>query len=257
MVELLREIGLNKYESKVYFALIEEGLSTAKNISDITGIPYGKVYETVSGLSLKGFVFILPNKPMKCKAISPTEAVKKFKIKQNEIFMKVEKEIIKEMEPMFIDSKQFEDPRGTVTIINGRTNLQRYLDVLFSNAKENIKIICSENTLSRLILHKEKLEKANSKGVKINILSSLDNGIKEEAKTLSFCGIRRIKNPGCNYYSIDSKNCVIVEAVPDDQSIIYGRDKAMIFNSQPFTKFINHFFDNEYKTKKDVYDIKK
>ena len=36
----LSELGLNKYEERVYLTLIEEGVSSAKNISDITGIPW-------------------------------------------------------------------------------------------------------------------------------------------------------------------------------------------------------------------------
>ena len=76
----LSELGLNKYEAKVYLTLITEGISTAKNISDITSIPYGKVYEILNVLASKGFVVTLPTKPMKCQAVSPkelTEIVKK------------------------------------------------------------------------------------------------------------------------------------------------------------------------------------
>jgi sugar-specific transcriptional regulator TrmB len=43
MTTSLLELGLNKYEEKVYLTLIEEGVSSAKNISNITGIPYGSV----------------------------------------------------------------------------------------------------------------------------------------------------------------------------------------------------------------------
>jgi hypothetical protein len=51
----LLELGLNRYEARVYQALIAEGTSTAKTISNITGIPYGKVYEVINSLAAKGF----------------------------------------------------------------------------------------------------------------------------------------------------------------------------------------------------------
>ncbi len=85
ILQPLLEIGLSKYESKVYLTLIGEGVSTAKNISDITGIPYGKVYEIINSLSYKGFAMILPTKPMKYRAVSPYQAIQTAKKNIQEI----------------------------------------------------------------------------------------------------------------------------------------------------------------------------
>ena len=48
--------------SKLFHFLIAE-------FSDITGIPYDKVYEIVDTLSSKGFTVVLPSKPMKVWAL--------------------------------------------------------------------------------------------------------------------------------------------------------------------------------------------
>ena len=92
----LLDMGLSKYEAKVYLTLISEGISTAKNLSDITGIPYGKVYEIINSLSQKGFSIILPSKPMKYQAISPKETIitaKKYMHKKLEM---IESRLIKQ-----------------------------------------------------------------------------------------------------------------------------------------------------------------
>ena len=55
---LLREIGLNKYESSAYLTLLKEGISEANTISQKSNIPMGKVYEVLESLKNTGLVEI-------------------------------------------------------------------------------------------------------------------------------------------------------------------------------------------------------
>ena len=52
----LSEIGFTKYEILTYWTLLVYGPSTAKEISTKSGIPYNRVYDTISSLKLRGFV---------------------------------------------------------------------------------------------------------------------------------------------------------------------------------------------------------
>ena len=108
----LSELGLNKYEAKVYLTLITEGISTAKNISDITSIPYGKVYEIINTLASKGLAIVLPTKPMKCQAISPRDSITTLKKDYQEKIEKFETVVLKELEPIFTKSKKFVEPQA-------------------------------------------------------------------------------------------------------------------------------------------------
>lgn len=137
----LSELGLNKYEEKVYLALVEEGISTAKSISDITGIPYGKVYEVMNSLSGKGFLTILPTKPMKYQAVSPREAVISTKKAFQEKLDKLEAHILKELEPAFARTKRYSEPKAVFWLINGRSNVNKKVEELLKKAKENVKIL--------------------------------------------------------------------------------------------------------------------
>ena len=135
----LLELGLNKYEAKVYLTLIGEGISTAKNISDITGIPYGKVYEIINSLAAKGFCTTLPTKPMKCQAISPKEAIAAAKQSVEKKYQKLERHVLNELEPMFTESKKFIEPKGIFWILNGRANVVKKIDELIQKARKSIK----------------------------------------------------------------------------------------------------------------------
>lgn len=243
----LLELGLNKYEAKVYLTLIGEGISTAKNISDITGIPYGKVYEIINSLAAKGFCTTLPTKPMKCQAISPKEAITTAKKNVEEKYQKLEKHILSELEPMFTESKKFIEPKGVFWILNGRANVVKKIDELIQKAEKSINIHCSPNSLSRLILHKELLQEAKNRGVNISIAGVPDKEMLEEIKSLNFCDIRKARNAENNFISVDNKECLIVEPIPDDDNIVYGRDLGMLVSSTSFTKFMDEFFTLNFK----------
>ena len=253
MISPLLELGLNKYEAKVYLTLVGEGISTAKNISDITGIPYGKVYEIINSLSSKGFCTTLPSKPMKCQAISPGKAIITAKKNVEEKYQKLEKYVLKELEPMFTESKKFVEPKGIFWIINGRANVVKKIDELIQKAKNNINIICSSNSLSRLILHKELLQEAKNNGISISVTGVLNKEVLEEINSLNFCDIRKIKNAENNFFSIDNKECILIEPIPDDDNIIYGRDLGIWVSSPSFTKFMDDFFTSSFKRARSIF----
>ena len=241
-VDYLIEAGLNKYEAKVYLTLIAEGVSTAKNISDITGIPYGKVYEIINSLCTKGFSIILPTKPMKCQAVSPQEAIKTLKKKTEERFQELEKTVIDELNPMYTKTKEFVEPKGLFWVINGRANINKKIEKLIEDAGKHINIFISENGLKRLVIHKEKLEEAHKKGVKIHVSGIVTKDNLEDVNSLGFCDIKHNKKVTKNHLFSNGKESVIVEAIPDDDDIIHGRDRGILITSENFTLFLEDFF---------------
>ncbi len=248
----LTELGLSKYEAKVYLTLIGEGTSTAKDISNITGIPYGKVYEIINSLSNKGFSMVLPSKPMKYKAASPLESMKKARNKEKEKFKRIEEKIIEQLEPKFKENKCNLRSKGDFSIINGRYSVVDKTDELINRAQKNIHIQCSANSLARLTLHKDALKQAADRGINISIAGVTNKNNLEEIKSLNFCSIKHIKSSENNLITIDSKKSMVIEANPDDDNIMYGRDLGIIASSPPFTRFIDSFFKNQFKKAKEV-----
>lgn len=69
--ELLREIGLTDYETKVYLALLDLGKSTTNGILKKAKLNTGKIYDILDSLSNKGFVSIIIENGV--KKFSPAE----------------------------------------------------------------------------------------------------------------------------------------------------------------------------------------
>ena len=242
----LLELGLNKYEARVYLTLVTEGVSTAKNISDITGIPYGKVYEIINSLALKGFVIILPTKPMKCRAISPREALKTAKKNLTNKLKQVENIILSEIEPLFTKSKEFVEPKGIFWILNGRSVLNKKMEELINNAKHHIHIYTSANGIKRLKLMKPLLRNAKKKGISISITGEVCKENIDVLNLFNFCSRKQANCAHSTLFSVDGKECLLIEPIPDDDSMYYGRDLGVWVSNERFVKLIENLYEANF-----------
>ena len=250
LITPLLDLGLNKYEAKVYLSLITEGVSTAKNVSNITGIPYGKVYEIINTLANKGFCMILPSKPMKCQAVSPRQAMEKTKDNLYSKLAQVEKHIIKQLDPFYQKSREFSEPKGAFWVLNGRSNILRKIDELLMKAKDSISILTTENGLKRIVIHKEGLLNAQKRNASIKIAGPISKENKEDVQSLLFCDVRHINKAPCQLISIDGNESLIVDAVPDDDNIVYGRDYGVWITNASVTHLLEDAFLSKYSRAK-------
>ena len=248
----LSDVGLSKYESKVYLTLISEGVSSAKSISDVTGIPYGKVYEIINSLSYKGFLMILPSKPMKYMAVSPKQAIVAARKDVADKFVRLESTILEHFGSDFEKSKNFSPADSSFLLVNGRSNAVRKVEELIKGAKKNIHIHCSANSLSRLMLHKVVLKDAADRGVKILIAGVINDENIGEINSLGFCDIRHINSSRSNFVSVDGNDSLIIESMPDDDNLLYGRDLGIFASSASFTKFVDNFFVSSFEKAKSL-----
>ena len=248
----LSELGLNKYEARAYLALITEGASTAKNVSDITGIPYGKVYEVIDSLVMKGFVMTLPTKPMKCKALSPADAINSAKKNLHKRLKTVENVILTEIEPLFAQNKNFTEPKGIFWILNGRAAINKKMEELGTAAKHHINIFTSGNGIKRMESLKPILKAASKRGVKINFSGTINPDNLEDMKHFNFCDVRHTDIAHSQVFSVDGREALLIEPIPDDTSSYYGRDLGVWMLNEHFVKCFEHFFISHFNNAKSI-----
>ncbi|MBO8180411.1 MAG: TrmB family transcriptional regulator [Archaeoglobus sp.] len=74
LLEVLKSFGLSDYEAKALVALLSKGTLTAKEVSEISGIPRTSVYDVMDSLVSKGLVESF-GKPKKFKALSAKDII--------------------------------------------------------------------------------------------------------------------------------------------------------------------------------------
>jgi sugar-specific transcriptional regulator TrmB len=74
IIKILQKFGLNEYEARVYFALLNFGSAKAGAISLKSEVPQSKVYSVLQSLMSKQLVEMLDGRPKEFRAVPPETA---------------------------------------------------------------------------------------------------------------------------------------------------------------------------------------
>jgi sugar-specific transcriptional regulator TrmB len=72
----LENFGLSNYEAKTYLNMLSMGLCTAKEISDESEVPFGRIYDVLGSLEDKGLIERQDSRPKKFIANEPKTVMK-------------------------------------------------------------------------------------------------------------------------------------------------------------------------------------
>src|SRR5437588_3271922 len=70
-IELLQQIGLNKYEAEAYYTLLAEGPLTGYELGKRSTVPLSRSYEILERLTQKGLTLVQPGDPPRYAAANP------------------------------------------------------------------------------------------------------------------------------------------------------------------------------------------
>ena len=188
-MDLLKGIGLNLYERKLWVALLARGTSSAGELSTIAKVPRSRAYDILESLSEKGFVVVQNAKPIKYVAISPTEALDRAKAKMEENIKSMSDRIddlktsngMKELNSVFgkgMDVVSSEDLTGS---LKGKHLHKQQMSTMIKSASKKINIVATAEGIKEIHDHHyETLKKANANGVAIRIATVSNNKNKDQ-----------------------------------------------------------------------------
>ena len=88
-------LGLTQCQAKVYLALINEGVSSVKTISEKSQVPREKVYLTIASLQKAGLIEKILASPSKFKAIPIKDCIPIFLNKKHDEYIKLRKKALR------------------------------------------------------------------------------------------------------------------------------------------------------------------
>lgn len=131
IIEKLKELGLNEYQSKVYTALLKKNPATGYEVSKIANIPQSRTYDTLKSLENLHIVVPSGTKPITYTPIRPKELTKRYKRKIESTIDFLDKKLPD------IKEESYTEPILTIT---GRTKVFDKLTELIKSAKKSIYI---------------------------------------------------------------------------------------------------------------------
>lgn len=130
LIDHLKELGFNTYESKVYIALLKKYPATGYEISQIADVPQSRAYDTLKALEKEKFVVASNAKPVTYTPIKPTELTQRFKRKVNSTLDYLNKHL----------PEVKEDYTEPILNISGSANIREKAAEIVKNAKKEIYI---------------------------------------------------------------------------------------------------------------------
>lgn len=241
MIEL-KELGLNKYESKAYISLLKIGLSTSPQISLKSGVPYGRIYTILSSLEKKGFVKVFEGKPKRFMAMEPRIILNQIinkRTKNLEEFKKETDHIIQELENM--KKRELEKPLEKIQIIEGKKNYLNLSVKLHEEAKKEWR------TIHRLPLYEPHLKaykKAIKRGIKTRVLTHLTEKNIKNLKTWKRTGAQiRLLDTIFARFTVIDKDRVVIRLSGEEM----GGYISLFVQSPALARTLADHFDNLWK----------
>jgi len=183
LVEKLEILGLSKYESKVYVALVGMGAASAREIHEASGVPRTRVYDILKKLLEKGFLEVQQGNPTFFKAIDPEKVIGKLA----EDMERISRECIYELENLKLERRKDVPP---IWVVRGDWTIKTKLKEFIYGAKNEIILVCPKISV---IL--EIAEYLPTSGVKIKCLVfGMDEKLVELLPDIEF----KVLSKDCN-----------------------------------------------------------
>lgn len=131
IIERLKEIGLNEYQSKVYVALLKKYPATGYEISKLANIPQSRTYDTLKSLESLNIALSSNTKPVTYTPIKPKELTKRYKRKIDSTINFLEKKLPS------VKEEEYTEP---IIGLNGKTKIIDKIIEIIKEAKKSVYI---------------------------------------------------------------------------------------------------------------------
>ncbi len=149
-------LTLGEYEIEAYLAVLEHGELTASEVSEVTGVPQPRVYDTARSLADRGLVELRESRPMTVVAVDPEEA-----------FGDVESSLVDLVASL---SARYTAPaRDTeaVTLVKSRATVLRHVREVIESAEYELLVSLTPDLLRRF---HEPLAEAVERGASVELV---------------------------------------------------------------------------------------
>ncbi len=145
LIEALTAVGLNRYESAVYLALVRSERMTASQVAARSRVPRSRVYDILADLARKGLVTEKIGKQRCFGAVDPAIAFptlirehKRQQALQNEQLAQTVKDLIARARPLYTEANPENGAVGRVRILSDPARLANHVTALVDQSEKRI-----------------------------------------------------------------------------------------------------------------------
>lgn len=253
----LKDFDLNSYESKLWVALLSRGVSSAGELSDISGVPRSRTYDVLESLEKKGYIIMKVGKPIKYLAVPPNEVIERVKKHLSEEALVRERilsnikgsPLLDELNTLHTEGIKLVDPTDKSGAFRGQDKADEHLAYMIKNAKKSIVLMTSKAGAGRkLDVLGGFLRRAAKSGVDIRVSIPQDADKEIAAAWDKFAKMHQHKNGNARFCIVDNKEMLLF--LTEDTKVHKSYDCAVWVEAPQFVDYFAGLFEKEWKTGK-------
>ncbi len=176
----LRQVGLTEYETRAYLILLERGVMTASEVSEYSGVPYSKVYETLNSLERKGWIEAERGRPSRYFPKAPSEALEAARLRLEDMVNGWKRVVLGELQPLYERRELLEKP--DIWILRGEFSILAKLREMLGVARKELMIAAPAFAKDFVDAFAAVLGQLRDSGVSVQVMMAGDWDVKKIAE---------------------------------------------------------------------------
>jgi sugar-specific transcriptional regulator TrmB len=204
VVELLQQIGFNKYEAEAYATLLIHGPLTGYEVGKRSQVPLSRSYEILERLTAKGLVLVQPGDPPRYLAQDPLQVLKRVRATMEGTL----NELAASLANLTLPHKADE-----FWVVRTRTHILEQVRTMIAQAQTSLQVAAS---IEELALIGEALAQASRRGCSVSQVPFQDREL-QGSQVLLLCDERHalvgMLTPGDASQAVISSNYALLTAL--------------------------------------------
>lgn len=250
---ILKRIGLNKYETSIYIALLGNGNSSPGELSRLADVPRSRIYDVLSSLEKKGFALAQFTKPVRYAPVAPDRLSDILRSGyKRELESKISEldslkgSLVSALEPLYSQEKD-KEKEGFSGIIKNSRNIHRKIEEMVHSSKSSICKVSSHEGLKEMSKqHHAHLRTAKKRGVKIKFMGNIKDH-EELSHLRKVSSVRHIDGIEGRFLIKDGKEALVLLTPHGSKKEI-----GMLVKNDYFAGSMQQIFDHYWEHAKEI-----
>lgn len=224
----LREFGLSEYAARCYLALLDLGVTEARDASALSKVPASKIYHVLDQLHEKGLCTILPEFPRKYAPVPFGDYLRRLHAEHAAEAAAIERDLEALSHTFAVVGDAAGGDRGGATLARGRRNTLQVLADLAQGTTSDLLLALPRGLAAEPKAWSEITTALAARGVAVRVLSP-------QAIDVPGAQVRVVPAPiaqGSLVAIADGRRALLAHVLPDDGHATEGSDTTLLIDQE-------------------------
>ena len=254
-IRKLMDHGLTEYQARVYLTLLDLGTATASQVTPHARVPRTRIYATMSQLHEKGLVEIIPETPLRYKAVPFEQFLMKTVDELRERAASMEKNLDAIAKEFAVVGQTAPEERGRFEAIYGRRNVRERLIKMYETVERSWIGIGTTRSPGRVMRgFGDYITEKTAKGVRFRYAFPVTpDNLKDVQRMRRYAEIRSVDFYAPMYMHVaDGREFIMSHPIPDDDSFYRGEDICIWTDDHALAEALANIMEHTWESGKKV-----